>query len=77
MTLGFAYAIDLKVDNNCPFPIWLATLPNFGQNPLPDGVRQLNTGASYTYNVNIFWYFYFSIICVKYVGSFLTLVDDF
>ena len=54
MTLGFAYAIDLKVDNNCPFPIWLATLPNFGQNPLPDGVRQLNTGASYTYNVNIF-----------------------
>lgn len=48
---SLAYGVDLQVRNNCGFPIWLATLPNYGQNPLPDGTVQLNTGASHTFNV--------------------------
>ena len=44
-------AIELNVDSKCPYPIWLATLPNYGVPDLPDGTIKLNSGASYTYQV--------------------------
>ena len=43
--------IELNVDSKCPYPIWLATLPNYGVPDLPDGTIKLNSGASYTYQV--------------------------
>ena len=43
--------VVLKVDSKCPYPIWLATLPNYGVPDLPDGIIKLNSGASYYYQV--------------------------
>ena len=43
--------LQLSVKNNCPYPTWLATTPNAGQQPLPGGTIRLNSGQSYTYNI--------------------------
>lgn len=40
----------LAVLNNCPFTTWLATAPNTNIASLPDGIVQLNSGQSYSYN---------------------------
>ena len=42
-------AIELKVESQCPYPIWLATIPNYGIPELSDGIVMLNSGSSYTY----------------------------
>ena len=49
-------SIELKVESQCPYPIWLATLPNYGISDLADGIVMLNSGSSYPYMIpNIGW----------------------
>ena len=45
-------AVELSVVNNCPYSVWLATTPNFGIDPLPDGVVRLNNGERHIYQIS-------------------------
>ncbi len=44
--------IELSVVNSCGYPIWLATTPNFGEQPLPDGNVRVEQGQKYVYQVS-------------------------
>jgi len=45
------FAVELSVQNSCPYTVWLATGPNSGLEPLPGGSVQLNSGATHTYQI--------------------------
>lgn len=47
----WAEGVELKVDNQCPFPVWMASLPNNRKEPLVDGLIKLDKGASHVYKV--------------------------
>jgi len=51
ITIPAASAVELTVTNNCPYTIWLATTPNFGIEPLPDGTVELATSRRYVYQI--------------------------
>ncbi len=44
--------VELSVSSKCGFPIWLATTPNSGLDPLPGGSVRVDTGQTHTYQVN-------------------------
>ena len=43
--------IELSVENSCGYTIWLATTPNFGQQPLPGGSIRVESGQKHVYQV--------------------------
>ena len=43
--------IELSVENSCGYTIWLATTPNFGQQPLPGGSVRVEPGQKHVYQV--------------------------
>lgn len=45
------YAVELSVYNNCPYTTWLATTPNFGISPLPEGTVTLGSRQRYVYQI--------------------------
>ena len=47
--------IELSVENSCDFTIWLATTPNFGQEPLPGGNAKVDPGQKFVYQVERFY----------------------
>ena len=53
-----AFGVELKVSSNCPYPIWMATIPNYGTPDLPDKVVKIDSGSSHTYQVGY-------ILCIK------------
>ena len=50
-----ATPIELSVENSCDFSIWLATTPNFGEEPLPGGNVKVDPGQTYVYQVPTFY----------------------
>ena len=51
MTTQRVTPIELSVENSCDFTIWLATTPNFGQQPLPGGNARVDPGQKYVYQI--------------------------
>ena len=51
VTIPKVFLLELSVENSCGHTVWLATTPNFGQDPLPGGNIKVDPGQRYVYQI--------------------------
>jgi len=49
--LGFGSARQIAFTNRCSHPIWISPLTNGNGTPLPEGIRRVESGAGFTYQI--------------------------